>query len=222
MRPLLIPYDRALLYNRVVRLPESIVVKYTEEEAEYLSLRPVVQQRFRGSELIDMVVSVTGKDLTRIQRILRSGTVVFHSYRYWWRGFEADASALRKVLAGYPDPDFSRPFRTEDCREVILESGRAGSPAVHFRREPASKRRFLRSHSLWDCLMRYAQEATPKYREYSYAASADLYAASVDGEQMLRIVEEARRYATRAVSKQKLEARSFSEIVYVCPRDKEV
>jgi hypothetical protein len=205
-----------------VPLPESIVVKYTEEEAEYVSLRPVVQQRFRGSELIDMVVRVTGKDLPRLQRILRSGTVVFHSYRYWWRGFEADASALREVLAGYPDADVSRPFRTENCREVILECGRAGSASVHVRREQARKRKLLRSRSFWDCLMRLSQETMPAYREYSYAAGADLYAAPVGLDQMLRLVEEARRYATRAISTQKLQAGSFSQIVYVCPRGKEM
>jgi len=202
-----------------VSLPETIAVKYTEEEAEYLSVRPVVQQRFRGSELVDMVVSVTGKDLPRIQQILRSGTVVFHSYRYWWPGFEADASALREVLAGYPDSDSSRPFRTENCREVIFESGRPGSASVHFRREQANKRRFLRPRSFWECLMGFSQEAAPKYREYSYAARADLYSAPLDREQALRFVQEARRYATRAISTEKLRTGSFSQIVYVCERD---
>jgi hypothetical protein len=61
-----------------VPLPETIPVKYTEEEAEYLSMRPLVRQTFRLAELVDMVVSVTGKDPGRIQQILRSGTVVYH------------------------------------------------------------------------------------------------------------------------------------------------
>jgi hypothetical protein len=73
-----------------VALPETIPVRYTEEEAEYLSVRPVVRQTFRLQELVDMVLSVTGKDLARVRQILRSGTVVFHFYRYWWQGFEAD------------------------------------------------------------------------------------------------------------------------------------
>jgi hypothetical protein len=60
-----------------VPLPETIPVKYTEEEAEYVSIRPVVRQSFRAAELVDMVLAVTGKDLPRIQQILRSGTVVF-------------------------------------------------------------------------------------------------------------------------------------------------
>ena len=31
-----------------VPLPETIAVKYTEEEAEYLSMRPLVRQTFRA------------------------------------------------------------------------------------------------------------------------------------------------------------------------------
>ena len=112
-------------------LPETIPVKYTEEEAEYVSIRPVVRQSFRAAELIDMILGVTGKDLSRIQQILRSGTVVFHSYRYWWEGFEADTAALNEILARYPDSfsenDASRSFRVERCAEAILES--SGSPA---------------------------------------------------------------------------------------------
>jgi hypothetical protein len=200
--------------------PDTIVVKYTEEEAEYLSLRPVVQQQFRGFELIDMILRVTGKDLSRIQRILHSGTVVFHSYRYWWQGFDADASALREILSNYPDPDFTRPFRPEDCREVILESGGSlASRSLRFHRDHASKRKFLRARSFWDCLMRIARDAAPAYREYSYAERADLYAAPVRADQTLRLALEARRYATRAINVQTLDSASFSQIVYACPRE---
>jgi len=200
-------------------LPETIVVKYTEEEAEYVSLRPVVQQQFRGFELIDMILSVTGKDLSRIQHILRSGTVVFHSYRYWWPGFEADAPALREILSRYPDPDFSRPFRSEDCLEVILESGGSlASHSVRFQRDRASKRKFLRTRSFWACLMRFSREVGPAYREYSYAAHADLYSAPVERDQVLRLAVEAKRYATRAINMQTLESASFSQIVFACPR----
>jgi len=63
----------------LVPLPDSIPVKYTEEEAEYLSVRPVVRQAFSSTELVDMVVSVAGKDLARVQKILSAGTVVFRA-----------------------------------------------------------------------------------------------------------------------------------------------
>jgi hypothetical protein len=103
-------------------LPEIIPVKYTEEEAEYLSMRPLVRQEFRSAELVDMIVQVAGKDPRRVQKILSAGTIVFHSFRYWWTGFEADAAALSEILTKYPDADPQRIFRAEDCSEVILES----------------------------------------------------------------------------------------------------
>ena len=52
-------------------LPENVAVRYTEDEAEYLSLRPVVRQTFRIDELVDMIVSVTGLDRERVAQILR-------------------------------------------------------------------------------------------------------------------------------------------------------
>lgn len=103
-------------------LPETISVKYTEEEAEYLSMRPLVRQEFRSAELVDMIVQVAGKDPDRVQKILSAGTIVFHSYRYWWTGFDADAAALNEILKIYPDADPQRAFRAEDCNEVILDS----------------------------------------------------------------------------------------------------
>ncbi len=115
-------------------LPEIIPVKYTEEEAEYLSMRPLVRQEFRSAELVDMIVQVAGKDSGRVQKILGAGTIVFHSFRYWWAGFEADSAALNEILKKYPDADPQRTFRAEDCNEVILESrglpGTAGLPTV--------------------------------------------------------------------------------------------
>ena len=64
-------------------LPETIPVRYTEEEAGYVSVRPLVKQTFRLHELADMVVSVTGKNPGRVQQVFRAGTLVYHSFRYW-------------------------------------------------------------------------------------------------------------------------------------------
>ena len=43
-------------------LPQQIPVRYTEEDAGYVSVRPVVKQVFRLHELADLVVSIAGKD----------------------------------------------------------------------------------------------------------------------------------------------------------------
>ena len=57
-------------------LPEQIPLRYTEEDAGFVSVRPVVKQTFQLHELVDMVVSVAGKEATRVQQIFRTGTVV--------------------------------------------------------------------------------------------------------------------------------------------------
>jgi hypothetical protein len=206
-----------------VPLPETIPVKYTEEEAEYVSIRPLVRQSFRAAELVDMILGVTGKDLSRILQILRSGTVVFHNYRYWWEGFEADAAALDEILAGYPDSfsenDPSRPFRAERCTEAILES--SGSPARHIlrlRRDVAGKRKLLRARSFWDCLMNLTRDAAPQYREYSYALRGDLYSLSLSLPKVSQLTHDASQYAPRALRAELANLPAMTQITFLCPR----
>jgi len=210
-----------------VPLPETIAVKYTEEEAEYLSMRPLVRQTFRAPELIDMIVQVAGKDHMRVQQILRAGTVVFHSFRYWWQGFDPDLAALAEILAKYPDADPSRPFRAADCIEVILES--SGSPPRHALRithEAATKAGLLRKitrslrnkPSFWQLLMNFAEEAHPRYREYSYARRGDLYSIALSPEQIARLAREAAHHAPRGLRAELLEPPAISQIVFICAR----
>jgi hypothetical protein len=210
-----------------VPLPETIPVKYTEEEAEYLSMRPLVRQTFRSAELVDMILAVTGKDPARIRQILRSGTIVFHSYRYWWPGFEPDDEALEQLLAGYPGSDASRAFRAEDCTEIILGSSGSAVPSgaegsarsgLRIRREDARKRRLLRARTFWDCLMDLARELSPRYREYSYALRGDIYSAPLNAPQLTRLAADATRYAPLALRAQLARLRAVSHITFVCPR----
>jgi hypothetical protein len=213
-----------------VPLPETIAVKYTEEEAEYLSMRPLVRQTFRAPELVDMIVQVAGKDSARVQQILRAGTIVFHSFRYWWPPFDPDAAALAEILAKYPDADPARPFRAADCAEVILES--SGSPPRHslsITKDSAAKAasplqkiaRALRNKpSLWQVLMNFAEEAQPRprYCEYSYTRRADLYSIVLTPAQIARLARHAARHAPRPLRAELLEPPAVSQIVFVCPR----
>jgi len=208
-----------------VPLPETIPVKYTEEEAEYLSVRPLVRQEFRSAELVDMVVQVAGKDLARVQKILSSGTIVFHSFRYWWTGFEADPAALSEILRKYPDADPQRPFRAEDCNEVILQSGGSlavtGSPPRHslrLRRDDANKRKLLRSRTVWDILMNLARATAPSYREYSYSLRGDIYALVLGPDQVARLAHDATQAAPRALRADLAVLPSMSQIIFICPR----
>ena len=127
-------------------LPETIPVRYTEEEAGYVTVRPLVRQTFRLDELLDMILSVAGKDAARVRQLLHSGTVVYHFYRYSWAGFDADETELAAALARFPDADPSRPFAASKCTNAVFDD--AGANPRHLLdldRESASKRRlFLR------------------------------------------------------------------------------
>lgn len=200
-------------------LPETIPVRYTEEEAEYLSMRPVVRQEFRSAELVDMVVQVAGKDADRVQKILSAGTIVFHSFRYWWTGFDADSAALSEILKKYPDADPQRAFRAEDCCEVTLES--SGSPPRHslrIRRGEGSKRRLLRSRTFWDILMSLARAAAPSYREYSYSRRGDIYSLPLSPGQVAHLADEAARLAPRALRADLALLPAMSQVIFICPR----
>ena len=209
-------------------LPETIAVKYTEEEAEYLSMRPLVRQTFRAPELVDMIVQVAGKDSARVQQILRAGTIVFHSFRYWWPPFEPDPAALAEILATYPDADPARPFRSADCAEVILES--SGSPPRHSLRitqQSAAKaagplstiaRALRRAPTFWATLMNFADQAHPRYREYSYARRADIYSVPLTPDQLAHLGHDVARHAPRRLRAELRDLPTISQIVFVCPR----
>lgn len=202
-------------------LPETIPVRYSEEDAEYVSVRPVRRQTFRFDELIDMVLSVTGKDPERIQKILRTGTVVFHFYRYWWEGLEVSAEELARALARYPDADPSRAFRAEDCAVILLES--AGSPPRHsieLDRKAAGQRRLFRARSFWESLLELARATPPEYAGYSYSRRADLYRLAISPEQAAALFAAAERFAPRGLRARLGHLPEMARIVYVCPRSR--
>src|ERR1700738_2969947 len=103
-------------------LHETIAVRYTEEEAGYVTVRPIVRQTFRLDELLDMILSVSGKDAARIRQILHSGTVVYHFFRYSWTGFDAHEAELSAALTRFPDADPARPFDASQCTVAIFET----------------------------------------------------------------------------------------------------
>jgi hypothetical protein len=199
-------------------LPAQITVKYSEDDAQFISIRPLVRQTFRPAELIDMIVSVTGKDPHRVQQILRSGTIVFNSYRYWWDAIDSASTDLATLLSAYPDADPSRPFRQENCTEVILES--AGTPPRHslrLTRTEASRKRFFRTRSLWDVFLDLTLEQAPAYREYSYANHADVYLLPL-APTIARLNEQAARYTPRALAAQLAILPNVSLAKFLCPR----
>jgi hypothetical protein len=199
-------------------LPETIPVRYTEEEAGYVSFRPLVRQIFRPSELLDMVVSVTGKDAQRIRQILRSGTVVFHFYRYWWQGFEIAETELGALLAHFPDPDPNRDFRGEQCTLALIEdNGIPSRLSIEIERAAASRGGLFRRRSLWDDLLAAAATGPVRYHGYSYARRADVYRLELTPELLATLAAAAAR-APRHLRRELVALERAARIVFVCPR----
>ena len=197
-------------------LPETIAVKYTEEDAEFLSVRPVVRQTFRLSELLDMILSVTGKDVPRIQKILRTGTVVFHFYRYRWDAIEADAADLAAALHSFPDADPSRPFDPAHCTAVLLDTGAQFPP--EWKRQDASRKRFLRRRSFWDLLLELAAAGPLIYAGYSYDRKADVHGLTTSLETNRVLAAESARLLPASVHAPTTSLGKSRRLLFLCSR----
>jgi hypothetical protein len=203
----------------VVPLPETIPIRYTDEEAGYVTVRPVVKQTFQLGELLDMILSVTGKDVARVKQLLHSGTVVYHFFRYSWNGFDVDEFELAAALARFPDAEPARPFAPEQCTVAILETGGSNPRLiVELPRAAASKRRIFRGQSFWERLMEIASREKLHYDRYSYGRRADLYRLDLDGENVPEITQGAVRLAPRNVRGTMAALQGAASILFVCPR----
>jgi len=202
-----------------VPLPETIPVRFTEEEAEYVSIRPVRRQTFKLRELVDMVLCVTGRDLPRVQQILRTGTVVFHFFRYWWQGFETDAAELSAVLAEFSIDDPSRTFSSDACTVVVLESAVKARQSIDVNKKDADHKSLFASKSFWEYLLSLAEPPQEiKYDGYSFARRADLYRAELTAEQSASLQRSAAKLASRALRGPIETLGAVARVVFVCPR----
>ena len=200
-------------------LPETIPVRYTEEEAGYVTVRPLVRQTFRLDELLDMILSVAGKDAARVRQLLHSGTVVYHFYRYSWAGFDADETELAAALARFPDADPSRPFAASHCTNAVFDdAGAIPRHLLDLDRKSASKRRLFLGQSFWESLLEIAEEEKPAYQKYSYSRRADLYRLDLDAENAARIEDAANRLASGKLRSALRVLPSAACIQFVCPR----
>jgi hypothetical protein len=184
-----------------------------------VTVRPLVRQTFRLDELLDMILSVAGKDLKRVRQLLHSGTVVYHFYRYSWTGLDANEAELAAALARFPDADPSRPFDAGQCTNAVFESG--GLNPRHLLdliRARASKRRIFRGQSFWTRLLEIAAEEKPAYQKYSYSRRADLYRLDLDGENVFLIEQAAEHLAPGNLRAELRALQGAACILFVCPR----
>ncbi len=210
-------------YAQGVPLPETIPVRYSEEEAGYVSLRPIVRQTFGVHELLDMVLRVTGKDAARVRQILRSGTIAYHYNRYWWAAFEAGETELAEALARFPDADPTRAFGESECVAIVFESGGVAAREIaRIERSAASHRRWLRPRSLWDFLLAPTRAAAPKYQGYSYGWSADIFCRDVSVEEAAKLEVEAERLAPRGLRRALRGLLAARRVLFICPRTENV
>ena len=200
-------------------LPETIPVRYTDEEAGYVTVRPVVRQTFRLRELLDMILSVAGKDVGRVRQLLHSGTVVYHFFRYSWAGFDADVAELAAALTQFPDADPARPFAPDHCTLAIFESGGVNPHhLLELDRAAASKRRMFHGRSFWQSLLEIASAEKVRYQNYSYERKADLYRLNLEPVIVGKIAEAWKTEAPRDLRTVAGVLTSAACILFVCPR----
>jgi hypothetical protein len=181
-------------------LPETIAMRFTEEDAGYVTVRPVVKQTFRLAELADMVVSVTGKNASRVQQIFRTGTVVYNGYRYWWEGFPSNDNEVTRLLALFADDDPSRPLNPGQVTALSLEiGGGAQRSLVSITRSEASAKKLFHKRSPWEILLEAAQDSASHYEKYSHAHRADIYRVHLSPETAASLLKETLSASPRAL-----------------------
>jgi hypothetical protein len=201
-------------------LPETIAVRFTEEDAGYVTVRPVVKQTFRLAELADMVVSVTGKNASRVQQIFRAGTIIYNGYRYWWNGFDPSDGEIAGLLAPFPDDEPSRAFHPLAVTSVSLEIGggtqRSLIPITH---KEASEKRLFAKRSAWEILLGISGNSAPRYEKYSYAERADVYRLHLTREAAVSVLKEMANAAPRGLRKKLAVLQPPAALLFFVPRE---
>jgi hypothetical protein len=200
-------------------LPQQIPVRYAEDDAGYVSMRPVVKQTFRLNELVDMVVSVVGKDAERVQQIFRTGTVLYNGYHYWWDPLTAELGEIDGLIAGFPDDDPSRPFEAGKVSSILFESG-GGTQRnlVEINREEAGEKKLFGKTSPWKILTGFAGATAPRYEKYSHGRRADLFRVTLPLEAGQQLLNEMLDAAPHALRHRWSTLRPPAALTFVCPR----
>lgn len=168
-------------------LPNTIRVKLSSEAAEYVALTPVVVREMPLIELLEQIVSATGPDPSRVEEILRRGSVVSGATRFRWERLDATPEDLAPLLARLPAPDPSRAFNPAQCVSFSLCGP---GVRIHVTAEAAQRKRLLLRTSFWTALLNALSDFA--YVSYIHKDRADLYRASVDAETASHIGRNAR------------------------------
>jgi len=195
-----------------------IPVRYSDEDAGFVSVRPVMRMALRPEQLLELILGVTGKHAERVEQILRAGSVAAGGFRYWWKAMEVGGAELEVRLAAFPDAEPGRAFDAGRCVLVAVEGATSAKALAEFGAEAARQKRAFRRRSFWDALLDAARDERPAYRSYSYARRGDEYALEiVEGRREL-LAEEARQFGVGDVKTQAAVMVHAARLVYVCGR----
>lgn len=200
-------------------LPELIPVRYSEDDAGYLSMRPVVNQTFLLNELADMVVSVVGKDPERVEQILRTGAVVYNGYRYWWDPIPAERAEVTTLVESFPDDNPLRSFDPASVTAVLFETG-GGTQRnlIEIAIQEAKEKKLFAKSSPWALLLQAAAEEAPRYEKYSYARHADFFRLTLPFDRAQELFAAILKAAPRRLHSRLNALRRPSALTFVCPR----
>ena len=196
-------------------------MRFTEEDAGYVTVRPVVKQTFRLGELADMVVSVTGKNAARVQQIFRAGTVAYNGYRYWWEGFGANEVEIAGLLSVFPDDDPTLLFNPAQIKVLSLEiGGGTQRTLVSIARGEAAGRKLFQKQSPWEIFLGVAKDSIPRYEKYSHAERADVYRVQLSFDAAATLLKQAAAASSRGLRKKLTALQPPAAILFFIPRTK--
>jgi len=178
-----------------------------------------VKQTFRLHELVDMVVRIAGKDPARVQQIFRSGTVVYHGYRYCWDALSTDVAELAPLLASFPEDEPARKFVSRQATSALLEMGGGTQRTVtEILRQDASAKKLFAKNSPWDVLTRWAESQTARYEKYDHGRKADLFRVSLPFDQAQQLLAAMLEAAPGKLRHRWSTLRPAAAVTFVCPR----
>ena len=200
-------------------LPQQIPVRYSDQDAGYLSMRPVVKQTFQLHELADLVVAVVGKHPTRVQQIFRTGSVIYNGYHYTWHPLDAGLPEFESLLAQFPEDDPSRSFHSSHTIAVLFEfGGGTQRTTVEVTRQEAADKKLFAKFTPWDLLLQLAAASPPRYEKYSHARRADLFRLTVPHDRAQQLLAALLDAAPRALRHRWSTLRPPATLTFVCPR----
>ena len=80
-----------------------VAVKTSSEAVDDIKLSQVLEHQMPLRELVELMMPGTGSEVPRIQRLLRTGSIVRHMIRYRWKPLTISEEELQTVLGELGD-----------------------------------------------------------------------------------------------------------------------